>query len=298
MKNKTINTFLRYPGGKSKNSIRQKIYSKFPKYYEEYREAFVGGGGVFFGLDRSSVKRLWINDANAALIEVYNALRDRPEEFIESCRKIDPPLEEEPTVNSRENSRGGKQYNKRLKEVFDFFKYNNDCDQALRYFFLNRTVWGGRVNYDPDKESRLYFSNPQGWNIVKTDKLHIASEYLKNVRITALDFEHVLLEDGENVVIYADPPYIKDTVLSEQSKLYQFGFSMQDHIRFRDCVLKSKHKIIISYDDIDIIRLLYSCKPFNIYEEEWVYCGTSSPKNSESQRKKKTGKELIITNFL
>jgi len=297
MKTNNIGSIFRYPGGKSKSNIRKKILSRFPKKYREFRDCFVGGGGVFFGINPHSVDCRWINDINKPLISVYEAVRDRLDEFLTLCRTIEPPIEGEPTTNPRLNSRGGKEYNKRLKEVFDFLKYNNNCDQALRYFFINRTVWGGRVNYNPNMESRLYFSNPSGWNIIKTNKISIASDYLQNTKITSVDFSEVIKEDGTDVLIYADPPYMRDTELASQSKLYECGFEKNDHIRLRDCVLNSKHKIVISYDDHDEIRELYSDKIFCIYEEEWTYCGTSSPKNSVSQKNKTKGKELIITNF-
>jgi DNA adenine methylase len=42
---KTINTCLRYPGGK-KRAIAQ-ITENMPKNFLEYREPFVGGGSLF-----------------------------------------------------------------------------------------------------------------------------------------------------------------------------------------------------------------------------------------------------------
>lgn len=287
---------FRYPGGKTKSNVRKKILGKFPYSFSEYREAFTGGGGIFFGIDPATVELRWINDLNTGLIEVYKALRDRPKEFISLCRSIEPPKEGEEEVASRETSRGGKKYNKRLKEVFDNLKYNESCDQALRYFFINRTVWGGRVNYDPAMESRMYFSNPEGWNIVQTNKLEQAARWLKDVKITSLDFADILAEPGNEVVIYCDPPYVVDTELAKQSKLYEFGFNEEDHYRFAKSVKECKHKVIISYDDHPLVRELFPEKDgFHIFEEEWLYCGTSSPKGSE--RKKKAGKELVITNF-
>lgn len=71
---------FRYPGGKSKASVLAQIMRFAPKDLSEYREPFVGGGGVFFGLEKQC--RSWINDINMGLVAVYKALRDRPKEFI------------------------------------------------------------------------------------------------------------------------------------------------------------------------------------------------------------------------
>ncbi len=50
-----------------------------PQSFAEYREAFAGGGGYFFRQSADMVR--WVNDKPPELIEVYLALRDRPEEF-------------------------------------------------------------------------------------------------------------------------------------------------------------------------------------------------------------------------
>ncbi len=78
---------------------------------------------------------------------VYEALRDRPEEFIYRCRTIEPATDDEPQTPA--GPRGGQPKNARMQAIFDSFKLNEEMDQALRYYFLNRVIHGsGRVNYD------------------------------------------------------------------------------------------------------------------------------------------------------
>ena len=276
---------FRYPGGKSR--VRKLILSYAPENYQEYREPFVGGGGIFWGVDQS--KKRWINDINPGLMAVYYALRDRPVDFICKCRAIRPAQQGEDQVRSREKGGGKKTYNKRLKNVFDYLKYNEEVDQALRYFFLNRTVWGGRVNYDPAMESRMYYSNPQGWNIVNTNKLEKAAKILQQVHITNGDYKDLLAAPGDDVWIYLDPPYLKNTRLNRSDKLYQYGFSDIDHIHFVQMLHECPHYWCLSYDDDPKVRKWFS--NFYIYEVKWKYSGTSMPE-------KKTGEELIITNYL
>jgi DNA adenine methylase len=267
---------FRYPGGKTK--AIKKIMQYVSNPIAEYREPFVGGGALFFSVP-PTINR-WINDIDEDLISVYKALRDYPIHFIKLCRTIEPHKKEEyiePPI-----------YNKRLKKQFDDLAYNTECNQALRYLFVNRTVWAGRVNYNIP--SRMYFSNPTGWNIVKGNKLEQAAKILQNADITSVDYSKILLQSGRGVFIYCDPPYIVNTKLTKCSQLYRYNFTLEDHIRFRDIVLQSPHKILISYDDDKdgIVRELF--KDFNIYETSWTYCGTSS-------KIKQRGKELIITNY-
>jgi site-specific DNA-adenine methylase len=127
---------------------------------------------------------------NEPLISVYEAFRDRPEEFIALCREIEPQKEGEPTVKSKDTSKeGSKEYNARLKGVFEKFAEDESMDPALRYYYLNRTVWGGRVTYDPAQRSRLYFSNPQGWNMTTGKLLEQVAEHIRGTRITCDTYE-------------------------------------------------------------------------------------------------------------
>ena len=279
-----MQSIFRYPGGKSKKKSRDWILGNRPQKVGEYREPFVGGGGIFFGL--RGVDNRWINDLSSGLIAVYMALRDRPKEFIAKCREVSPARDGEELTEP--GPRGDARYNKRLKDLFESVCLNTECDQAFRYFFVNRTVFGGRVNYDIP--SRLYFSNPGGWNIVETDKLEKAAEALEGVKITCGDYEPLFMEPGKDVWIYADPPYVVNGNLTPTSQLYQHGFGIEDHRRFADVVGRSQHRICVSYDDDKdgIVRDLF--KGFRIEEGSWTYCGTT---NDE----KKAGRELLIMNY-
>lgn len=283
---------FRYSGGKSKSSIIQRIKKYFPEKIDEYRECCVGGGGVFFSIPQNAVKRRWINDLDENLISVYLALKDRPEAFIASCKAIEAAKDGEPLTSARKNGR--EIHNARLKAKFDELANDPNADPALRYFFINRTVWLGRVNYN--EKSQLYFSSDKGWDIVDTNRLERVAEHMKDVKITCLDYRKVLEEpgqDGEEVLIYVDPPYVVNTSLSKSRRLYAYNFEMQDHYDFAEEVKKCRHKVLVSYDDDKkgIVRSLFKEEDgFHIFEAEWAYCGSGN-------KKKSIGKELIITNY-
>lgn len=283
-------SIFRYPGGKSKASIQKQILANMPKNFDSFREPFCGGASVFFSIP-THIKR-WINDKDPNLMFVYHALRYYPDEFIKKCREIEPAKNGEELVSAREGGRA--LYNARLKGWFDYFANNKECDQALRYLFINRTNFSGRVRYD--LPSRLYFSNPSGWNLVKTNKLEKAAQILQNVSMSNSDYKELLRFDGDNVFIYIDPPYVVNTKLANSSRLYAHNFEMEDHELLAQNCRKCKHKIMLSYDDDPLIRSLYS--DWNIVELNWKYCGTSSAQNlSDDAKKKKLGKELLIKNY-
>jgi len=278
-----MQSIFRYPGGKSKTSIVNWILHHCPPHIKEYREPMVGGGGVFFNINPALQR--WINDIHPGLIAVYQALQSRPDEFITKCKSILPAQPNEPLTPP--GPRGGRGVNARLKAVFDYLKLNDYCDQALRYFFINRTVHGGRVNYNIP--SRLYFSNPEGWSIVNTQKLEQTIPILQNVKITCGDYTSLFTTPGEGVWIYVDPPYYVNTKLTPSSQLYQHNFTAADHERLASVILCCKHKIAISYDDCEEVRTLYN--GFNFIQNSWTYCGAASNKQ------KTVGNELLILNY-
>lgn len=275
-----MKSLFRYPGGK--NKVRRKIISRAPDNYTSYREPFVGGGGVFFGI--TPMPR-WINDMHSGVIAVYRALRDRPDEFLAACRAIPCAFKCTPGTGKGRN-RAFKA--PELERLFIESAVNEEIDEALRYFVLQRCSMCGKVFYGLMRPSD--FSAPEGWNVVKGDFLESCAETLQRVRVTQGDFAPLFIESGDEVWIYADPPYIKDTLAPRGSKLYAHSFSMADHERLAETVRRCPHQVLLSYDDDDwgIVRSLY--KGFDLIEETWKYGGATTSKKTE-------GKELLVANY-
>jgi DNA adenine methylase len=277
---------LRYPGGKS--GVDHLLRHYRPIDCREYREPFCGGASLGFEL-AFVFERSWWNDRHSGLIAFYTALRDRPEEFIAACRAIEPARPDDPMTPR--GPRGGAPKNARLKAVFESLKNGGpDVDEALRYLFVNRCVYGsGRVNYD--LPSRLTFGSPDGWApIVTTNRLEEAAAALQDVRLTCRDYDALFEEPGDDVWIFADPPYVRNTELSRTSQQYQHGFSEQDHHEFAETVKNCQHNVAITYDDCPLVRSLFQASDFWIEELQWAYAGTTSAE-------KTIGRELLIMNY-
>ena len=257
---------LRYPGGKSR--IAQIIHQHLPRH-QEYREIFFGGGGIFFY--KSKAKKNWINDLHPGLYAFWKTLRDNYNGFVNLCRKQD-------TRNLKDIFQGWVVRKDLMTAIGD----NNLLERAVQYYFLNRTVWMGRVIYNPSLASRLYFSNPSGWSIEKKiPHLKQCSDKLQGVKITCLPFEQCLDDVDKETLIYVDPPYYRDSLDVATSKLYDYSFSIDDHTRLRDAMKSLKAQIVISYDDCAMIRNLYI--GWRIIPLQWTYCG-----------KHVAGKEILI----
>ena len=278
---KNVNNIFRYPGGKSKRAAMQEILAKMPKEFSEYREPFSGGSSIALSID-PNVPR-WINDLDERPMTVLQALRDDPGGFIAACRAIPPMAPDEKKGTSGYES--GKQ---RLREVFDAAIAGELENKAVAYYFINRTAHSARTASEVQ-----YFSAPERWNIVATDRLHEVAKRLQGMTITIGDYSSLLQAPGKNPWIYLDPPYVSDSLRRQSSRLYAKSFEIDDHVRLADAFKRCPHRICLSYDDHPMIRDLY--RDFWIYEAQWVYSVTSLAKDPD--RIRPTANELIIANY-
>ena len=105
-----------------------------------------------------------------------------------------------------------------------------------------------------------------------------------------MDYEELVKRAGENVFIFLDPPYYSAT----KSALYGKNGNMHktfDHIKFAENMKNCTHKWLITYDDSNYIRDLFSFA--NIIPWELMY-GMRNVTAGADQK----GKELFISNYL
>jgi len=261
---------LRYPGGKSK-AIDQ-ILPLITNDFSEFREPFVGGGSVFIAV-KQRIKHnaiFKINDLNYDLYCFWIYVKNNVFELVEEISRI------------KKNTTDG-------RALFKFYTENDrqwtDFDRAVRFFVLNRITFSGTVDsggYSQQAFERRFTQS-------SIDRIKSLSPILKNVQISHTDYENLLFQEGENVFIFLDPPYLEST----KSRLYgKRGFlhTSFDHERFAKNMKKCSHKWLITYDDSPNIRDLFDFA--NIYEWELQY-----GMNNYKQAKAEKGQELFISNY-
>jgi DNA adenine methylase len=265
-----IKSPLRYPGGKSKTA--KLIVKLFPEF-SEYREPFFGGGSLFFNIKQTlQNKKYWINDL---YFELYK--------FWEMCQK-----DLQSVINKIEEWR--EKY-KDGKELYEFLLSNreqfNDIEIAAFFFILNRITFSGTSESGgySDQAFRLRFTRSS------IERLKKIQGIFEDVKITNKDYKEVINIDGEDVFMFLDPPYFS----AEKSGLYGKKGNMHkgfDHKEMSELLKENKHKWLITYDDSEHIRNLYSYA--NIIECDYYYSMKNWVKNKGESLK---GKEIIITNF-
>ena len=257
---------LRYPGGKTK--ALNKILPFIPLSFSEYREPFLGGGSVFLAVKQINPEAMFrVNDLNLDVFYFWSTLKEHPDRLIAAITEI------------KENFNDGKTLHFRLSHS----KPSGAFGRALRYYLLNRITYSGIA----DSGGYSQESFEKRFTLSKILDLHCLAGSLENVKITNESYENLLSAPGRNVFIFLDPPYWsarKSPLYGKNGNLNKFF----DHKRFAEKIRKCSHKWLITCDDSDLIRELFSFA--NIYPWELKY-------NGLNKKCAIIGKELFITNY-
>lgn len=261
---------LRYPGGKSRAA---KLITSLIPEFDEFREPFVGGGSIFLTTKQIYPnKNYWINDI---YFELYNFWNFAQKDILPLAEKVESWLGK---------FDDGKVLYAFLNENFNDF---SDLDKAAAFFVYNRITFSGTTlsgGYsDAAYKGRFTHSS--------IDRLRKIERVLENTKITNFDYSVLLEEQGDNVFIFLDPPYYS----AEKSALYGKNGSLHkgfNHADFANSLRTCPHKWLITYDDSEYIRGLFSDFA-HIYSWDLIYGMRNVGKNSEQN-----GKEVFISNYL
>ncbi|NMB81892.1 MAG: DNA adenine methylase [Ignavibacteria bacterium] len=262
-----IKSPLRYPGGKSKaiDSI-----SKLIPDFKEFREPFVGGGSVFVYLKQKFPARaFWINDIYQNLYHFWNECKENPNKLIESILEF------------RSNYLDGKELYRFLLENIDSF---DNIKKAAAFFIFNRITFSGTTESGGFSNAAFH----KRFTKSSIERVKALSKILVNTKISNLDYEELILADGNDVFLFLDPPYYsatKSALYGKNGNLHK----MFDHERFANVMKQSKHKWLITYDDSEYIRTLFSFA----HIKTWDLTYGMRNVNKDSNR---LGKELFISN--
>lgn len=220
-KNKLIIPFLKWVGGKRQlmPSIKENLPNDINKL--KYFEPFIGGGAVFFDLQP---KKGVINDFNSELINVYQTIKDNPEELIENLKLH---------VNDSEYY-----YNIRSLDRSEDYNELTNIEKASRIIYLNKTCYNGLYRVNNSGEFNSPFGRYKNPNIVNETVLKAVSNYLNkaNIEIRNDDYADILLNIKKNSksFVYLDPPYHPISETSNFTGYVQGGWDIFDQIRLKE----------------------------------------------------------------
>jgi len=237
---------LRYPGGKGR--LTQHVIDLIEMndlVGAHYVEPYAGGAGIAISLlYLEYVDHIHLNDLDPSVHAFWRAIIDHTEEFTRLVRET--PL----TVEEWRRQRA-LQYTKEPVEILEL---------GFSTFYLNRTSRSGII-----RGGVIGGINQDGkWKIdaryrpdVLVKRIEKVASYASRISLYNRDaadlIREVLPSVPKRALVYLDPPYYH-----HGSKLYQASYKHDDHALIAGLVENIGQKWIVSYDNVEPIRDLYS----------------------------------------
>jgi DNA adenine methylase len=269
--------FVKWAGGK--RQLLDRIWERTPNKFDTYYEPFIGGGAVLF---RLKPEKAVINDTNEQLINIYRQLKADPRAVIRAVNSLDRgPCDKEYYLKRRE------EYNQKIqnKEL--------DAECAAYMIWINKHCFNGLYRVNNKGLFNVPYNNKQLGKSIDEANLMSIGYYLQeaDVQIHCMDFEEVCKGIGKKDFVYFDSPYIPVSETASFTDYTKDGFTYDDHVRLSKLYKRladSGIKCMLSNHDVDLVYVLYD--GFKIES-------TDVKRNINSDAKKRTGKEVIITNY-
>lgn len=217
-----MNTLLNYPGAKW--GMAKEIVAMMPPH-KSYLEPFFGSGAVLFNKPPSRIET--VNDIDDDIVNFFAVLREQPDEL---ARLISMTPYARTVFDAAHENHG-----------------NTPLDKA--YHFAIRSKMGHgfktyqKTGFKIDIANRNRAYAVSCWNRMPKDLLEAAAR-LKDVQIEHKPAVDVIRKfNRDNVLIYADPPYLLNT---RGGKQYRHEMDEQDHIELLSALNDHKGPVILS----------------------------------------------------
>ena len=228
---------LKYPGAKWR--LAEWIIDHMPTH-DSYLEPFFGSGAVFFNKPRSRLET--INDIDGAIVRFFRTCREQPEALARA-------------IMLTPWARG--EY--RMCDFTDPDTGTDDVECARRLAVRCWMTFGARTRcktgwrHSVGKTDNGGPANPKLWNRLPDTVMQVA-ERLKDAQIESRDAIDVIRDfNGSQVLIYADPPYLKQTRTLNGD---QYRHEMDDgaHTRLLDALNEHRGMVLLSGYDSELYR--------------------------------------------
>ncbi len=207
--------FLRWAGGKK--WLLKELHKYLPPTgFNSYHEPFIGGGSVFFYLNKQSA---YISDLNKDLIETYISVQQEVDSVIEYLKTF---------KNTKEDY-----YHIRNKN------FRSTAKRAARFIYLNQTSFNGIYRVNLQGKYNVPYGNRSNMNF-EYNNLKRASQALQNTIINHGDFANIINNVREKDLVFLDPPY---TVTHNNNGFIQYNkkiFSIEEQYRLSEIIDKIK----------------------------------------------------------
>lgn len=208
-----------------------------------------------------------INDADAELVTFWRVIQNHLEEFLRYFKYA---------VTSR--------------RIFELEKMKHpetltDVQKAVRYFYLQRLGFGGRVH---NRTFGTSATGPARLNLSDIEERLLEVHWrMSRVTIEHLDAcECIRRYDRPTTLFYLDPPYWGTAG-------YAVSWGEADYLRLRDLLTGIKGRFILSLNDVAKVRSTF--KQFRVSRIATKYSAANGAVTPEHRAQEQT--EVIIRNW-
>lgn len=231
--------FLKWAGGKF--PLLEEIKSHLPAG-ECLIEPFVGAGSVFLNTD---YQRYILADINRDLIELYNIVKQRPDEYVMEARKL----------FCEASNRAEAYYH--LRNEFNLCR--DDFRRAQLFLYLNRHGYNGLCRYNQSGEFNVPFGRYRRPYFPETELYHFA-ERAQNAVFVCQSYAESMSGLAPGSVVYCDPPYAPLSATANFTAYHTNSFNMQQqqHLaQLAETLRREQIPVLISNHDTALTRLWY-----------------------------------------
>ena len=180
-----------------------------------------------------------------------------------------------------------------LKNVYNQKVADNifDVESASLFIWINKHCFNGLYRVNSNGFFNVPYNNKTSINSVDEDNIRNISKYLKKVDISNLDFEIFCNRVRKGDFVYFDSPYVPVSETSYFTSYTKDGFSLDDHKRLAKLFKKLSKKgvyLMLSNNDVELVHELYHDYNIDVIDVK---------RNINSKADKRTGREVIITNY-
>lgn len=228
-----MNPILKYPGAKWR--IAEWIVDQMPAHVG-YVEPFFGSGAVFFNKPKSRIET--ISDLDGSIVRFFKTCREHPDELAYALSLT--PWSREEFLQS------------------DFCDEKTDDIEAARQFAVRCwQTFGARTHCKTGwrnttaRSSNPGPDNPKLWKRLPEIVQQVANRLLDAQIENRPALEVIAHNNGADILIYADPPYVKETRTLNGDQ-YRCEMTDSDHEELLRALLNHRGMVMLSGYDCDM----------------------------------------------
>lgn len=269
----------------SKKRIIKDIIKHVPIKYNNYYEPFLGSGVVFLNIKYNTNTKIYLNDINKDIINLYKCIKNNPNDLIELLEKY---------RKSYEKSSNKKNHFLKYRENFNKLKDKYNLERAALFIYINKTSFNGWMQTNKYGLNTSSFGDIKNPKLYKKIQIENLSKKLQKVKLTNTDYIKMLKNAKKHDFIYLDPPYVPEDFSNFNIKYNENSWTEDDFkqlVKIYKLLDKKGCYVMLSNSNSKFIRKHFPKSKYRVIKIP-IHRGLSPNTNFRG-----TNYELLIMNY-